>query len=237
MADKKTIKQSEEILGITFQNKSLIATALTHSSFAKRSTKIKIEDNERLEFFGDAVLKLVVSEYLYKRFPDYKEGVLTTIRSQIISDKYLAQMAKSLGIGPLIQFSYGEQNTGGSEKASNLANTFEAILGALYLDQGLESVQNFLIPLMEKELTTLLTTKSSKDKKTSLQEWLQHNKCELPTYEVIREEGPDHDKKFFIEASILLNTKRISEIGIGKNKKEAEQEAAKLLLEKLTTLP
>lgn len=226
---KEALQAVETLLGITFKNSALLETALTHSSFARRDKKVRIEDNERLEFFGDAVLKLIVSEYLFRRYPTMDEGTLTTIRSHVISDRSLAVVAQSLSLGEHMQFSYGERNTGGAIKASNLANVMEAILGAYYLDQGLPAVKDFFIPLLERELPDLLCSPLQKDHKTLLQETLQRAQHSLPSYSILEETGPDHEKEFKVEARTTIQGVTHAQSGKGKTKKDAEQSAAQAL--------
>jgi len=216
---------------LRFKNKTLLTQALTHSSYAKFKQHHGL-DNERLEFFGDAVLKLIVSEYLFNLFPNANEGRLTQIRAQIVSDKNLALLAQHIDLGDFLLFSHGEKKSGGNTKISNLANAFEALLGAYFLDSGLESVRQFFIPLLEKHSSDLLNG-NCVDNKTVLQEWLQKKKLPLPTYTVKQESGPDHQKEFLVEVAIPQkgNVKRFE--GRGKSKKEAEQMAAQKAVETL----
>ncbi len=210
-----------------FNNKDLLKVALTHSSFARHSKQPGVEDNERLEFLGDAVLKLIVSQYLFDRFGDYDEGRLTKLRAQIVSDKTLAGFAQSLNLGERILFSFGEKNSGGPARISNLANAFEAILGAIYLDKGLQEATDFLVPYIEKFGEEWV------DAKSELQELSQKKKIDLPTYRVFKEEGPDHKKQFHIEASVMIEGRTVTAFGDGPSKKEAEQLAAAHLLKKI----
>ncbi|MGE4169522.1 MAG: ribonuclease III [Candidatus Margulisiibacteriota bacterium] len=222
----------EHRLGIRFKTRALLATALTHSSYA-RQHKQPIEDNERLEFFGDAVVKLVVSEFLFKRFPQSNEGELTKKRAGMVSDKSLASLAEGLGLGRWMVFSHGEKQSGGSQKTSNLANGFEAVLGAYYLDSGLEAARAFFEPLLE----TLLTAEISADPKSELQEFQQRKHKALPRYTVVKTEGPDHQKTFHVALKLSMGKDSLSFEGQGATKKEAEQAAAKQALDHLKATP
>ncbi len=232
MLDTSEVLESFQIkAGITFQNKELLQQALTHSSFAKKSHEKGISDNERLEFFGDAVLKLVVSEYLFQEFPELSEGPLTKKRAQIISDKFLSEIATQLQLGSFLFLSYSEKQTGGAARPSILANAFEALLGAYYLDSGYEPVKLFFLrwfkACSEGDSVDL------EDYKTTLQECLQKKSLSLPSYQLLETEGPEHKKVFHIEVIVNLEKKTLRRKAKGYSKKEAEQAAAKRLLEAL----
>ena len=221
---------------LSFKNKDLLLQALTHSSFAKRKGLSKsLPYNERLEFFGDAVLKLIVSDYLFKKFPNYQEGKLTTIRAYIISDSVLAQLAQQINIGSYLRLSYGEKNSGGATRKSILANAFEAFLGAYFLDQGLETTQTFLQNLLRKNESSLQLFET-RDYKTKLQEFLQKKKEALPTYQLCKEIGKKHDVTFQVKLSIKIGSETQHATGLGRSKKEAEQDAAKTILTQLSLL-
>jgi ribonuclease-3 len=222
----KDLKQFQAQFSLYFTNTHLLQSALTHSSYAKLSTVPSASDNERLEFFGDAVLKLIVSEHIYHQFPDCDEGVLTQMRSNIISDKTLAQMAKKINLGDYIRFSHGESNAGGQQRESNLANALEAVLGAIYLDMGYDKAKTFFLPLVHEYDPMLLSENVKKDYKSILQEWAQKQKSPLPNYTVISENGPDHDKIFEIQVSVDINSITHNAIGKGHSKKLAQQDAA-----------
>ncbi len=216
--------------GICFKDRQLLITAFTHSSYARYNKKGRVQDNERLEFFGDAVLKLIVSDYLLRKFPTHSEGELTKIRAQLISDRNLAFLAEKLNIGDYLMMSYGEKNTGGDKRISNLANTMEALLGAYFLDSGLEKTQLFFTNLLVQHELELLAQDYVIDYKTSLQEYLQRRKLPLPDYRIDREEGPDHEKVFHVVVSVMVGDKPVICDGSGRSKKEAEQMAAKTTL-------
>lgn len=229
----KTLSQKsvelEKKLEIQFQNKKLLLTALTHKSYSHH--KIDQEHNERLEFLGDAVLKLIISEFLFEKYPTFQEGDLSKIRSQYVSDKYLSQLALKIELGKYILFSKNEFKTGGTTKTSNLANAFEALLGAYFLDKGFKNTKDLLLKIIEKYPEILNQENNIFDYKSRLQEFLQQHKCNLPEYIILKEEGPDHEKKFHVEVNINLHSIIYKEHGIANTKKEAEQLAAKHLLE------
>ncbi len=232
----KHIKAFEKKLGLDFIDKNLLFSALTHSSFSNyKVEKGKANNNERLEFFGDAVLKLVVSEYLYKKFFDMDEGQLTKIRAQIVSDRMLARFAKDINLGEYMFFSYGEKNTGGKQRKSNLANAIEAILGAIYLDRGIEETQNFFLRLFSGYEKEMILDGTDVNYKTTLQEILQQNKKALPVYTVLKEEGPEHAKCFSVEVEFIYKGRLIKAIGKNVTKKEAEQKAAEKALDLIRT--
>jgi ribonuclease III len=205
----------------------LLNTAFVHPSYSNEALH-QSENNERLEFLGDSVLSLIVVETLYKRFPDFDEGKLSKRKAMLVSEYVLAQIAKEWNLGNLLWVGKGEKASGGQKRISNLANLVEAILGAMFLDSGLEAVKNWFLPIFEPYLERFNEIKASKDSKTALQEYTQKKFKQVPTYKLISEDGPEHEKEFVMEVSIL-NWKAI---GRGSSKREAEREAAKLLIEK-----
>jgi|AACY02.9.fsa_nt_gi ribonuclease III, bacterial len=232
----ENIGELESRLGINFQNKEYLKLALTHSSFAKRDPNIELPDNERLEFLGDAVLKLVSSELFYEAFPDLLEGTLTKYRSFIVSDKTLALIAHHFDIGDFLLFSYGEQKSGGPNKDSNLADCVEAILGAYYLDSGLEKSRELFMFLLTSVFPNWKNMSYFHDFKSKLQEWMQHEVSMVPHYDITDEKGPDHDKLFFVEVKLTYKSKQYCGKGKGKSIKDAEQDAAKSVLTQLGVL-
>lgn len=225
-----SIEGFEQKTGLTFTNKDLIREALTHSSFAKRQSP-PVADNERLEFFGDAVLKLIISEYLYAKYPNESEGELTKKRARMVADKLLANLAQALELGEYLRLSQGEQKAGGKTRASTLANAMEAILGAIYMDQGYDAAKAFFISLLQD--VGYNDDSALHDNKTKLQEWCQQKGLALPKYQVLKSEGPDHEKTFYVEVAIKKQDSPQVAVGYGKSKKEAEQHAAKKLLSSL----
>jgi len=209
-----------------FTNKNLFDLALTHRSWVNEH-KGKRTSNERLEFLGDAVLEFIVSRELYKTFPDKEEGYLTALRSNLVNTNFLAEIAENLNLGDMIYLSKGEEETGGRTNLSLLADTVEAIIGALFIDQGLSASEEFI----NKNLLIDLEKRAKlplKDAKSLLQEYVQSRSLPTPKYKVIKEEGPDHNKKFKIE--VIVNEKSWG-TGLGKSKAIAEQEAAKSTLD------
>jgi len=228
---EKQLQDLENKLGIKFLNPSLLNQSLTHSSYAYES-KVKIPDNERLEFLGDAIIKLVISEYLYNKFPGHAEGDLTKVRAVVISDDILASVSKKLQLGEFILLGSNERRSGGKDRKSNLANSFEAVVGAIYLDEGLGKARDVLLQLLTPEIEKTSKKGYISDYKSALQEFVQKKKWGLPFYEVLKEVGPKHKKIFVIEVKIKGQGYGI---GKGPNKKDAEQAAAKVALSKLTS--
>lgn len=214
--------QLERQLGYVFNDKQLIIEALTHRSFKKPY------NNERLEFLGDAVLDLIVGEYLYNKFKDSDEGTLSKIRASLVNESGFALLAKILNLGKYIYLSLAEENNEGRTKPSLLSNAFEAIIGAIYIEGGLETARKIVIELLEKCYPTIDLQTLSRDYKTALQELTQAKYGVTPDYELIRAFGPDHKKEF--EISLTLNGKEIA-TAQGKSKKEAQQKAAKSALD------
>lgn len=211
-----------------FKNNKLFEQAFTHRSYLNES-KEKIESNERLEFLGDSILSFVVSKYLYKKYPQFKEGILTNLRSLLVNTKNLALVSKELGFGELLKLSKGEEDSKGRQNKSLLADSFEAFIGALFLDQGIDEVKKFLSEAIIPKAEYFVANKNFKDPKSLLQEKIQSKKLTSPVYKVISEEGPAHAKIFTVGAyteNNLLGT------GRGKSKQEAEEMAAKEALER-----
>lgn len=207
--------------------------ALTHSSFTYENRLCSYENYERLEYLGDAVLKLVVSEYLYERFPDYREGELTKIRAVVVSDAKLAEVAKELDLGKYIIFGASEAKSGGAKKVSNLACAFEALLGAMYLDGKIAEVRQLMQTRLETLVTEVDMSKTKDNYKAALQELTQADGGTLPIYRTVKETGPSHNRTFYVE--VLINGEMLG-YGAGKSKKEAQQSAARQALEALDAL-
>ena len=217
----------EQYLQYEFSNKDLLQKALRHSSYVNELADQNLKDNERLEFLGDAVLNLIVGHILMRRYPDMQEGELSRMRANLVNESQLAKMARSFELGAYIQLGKGEIQTLGREKNSILADTYEALAAAVYLDGGFDAAFRFIetnfLPLMDR----LYSTASNYDYKSQLQEMVQVSHGAMPDYKIIREDGPDHDKTFCVELNVL----DIKTQGTGKNKKAAEQEAARKALE------
>jgi ribonuclease III len=217
-------------LGLQFRDEALLWRALTHRSWVNEHPLETAEDNERLEFLGDAIIEMVVSEYLYKRFPDLAEGKMTRLRAGLVRRESLAAVARSVGIGELLRLGKGEEEHGGRERDTNLCGAFEAVNGALYLDQGIEAVRAFVLPRLQEHLHHILREDLDKDAKSRLQEWSQFNLNLTPSYRVAAMEGPEHARSFTIE---VLIGDLVYGVGMGSSKRHAEQEAARIALESL----
>lgn len=220
------IEKFEEILNYKFKDRNLLVQALSHSSYANEKKKSRIS-NERLEFLGDSVLSIVVSQYLFEHLTHIAEGELTKLRASLVCEKSLHIFAKQINLGDYILLGKGEENTGGRERPSILADAFEAVIAAIFLDGGLEAASKHILRFIPEDIQRLKKP-AFNDFKTILQEIVQKNPEEKVEYVLVGEEGPDHDKRFVVE--VHLNSNVIGE-GIGKSKKEAEQMAAKQALE------
>jgi len=214
----------------SFNDERLLITALTHTSFANENDIPHYDNNQRLEFLGDAVLDLIVSEELFKKFPTYPEGDLTKIRAMVVCESKLAEKAKMINLGEHLLLGKGEEATGGRSRTSVLADAFEALIGAIYLDGGYEDVRRFVHSYLIDDALKIGTEKDFRDYKTALQELVQNDYNQRLQYKVCREEGPDHAKVFYV--SVNLNGRELGR-GKGRNKKEAEQMAAKEALKHL----
>jgi ribonuclease-3 len=231
--NKRKIKDFEKSLKLDFNDKLLIQRALTHKSYPNENRRLNLKDNERLEFLGDSVLSLSVSTYIFNKFSDFPEGELAKMRAVIVSAPILAEVAKRIELGQFLFLGKGEEMTGGRERDSILADTMEAIFGALYLDQGFTAAADFILELLKIDIINVAEGNHIQDYKTMLQEVIQENGNNRPEYEVVDEEGPDHNKIFIV--AVKLNEDNLGS-GQGSSKKEAEQEAAKVALEKLNKL-
>lgn len=216
-------------IGYTFRDPGLLQEAMTHSSFANEQSGGRWQDNERLEFLGDAILGLVIAETLFDRYPDMNEGELSKFRAQLINSAMLAQLARALDIGPFLLVGRGEGRSGGRDRDNLLADALEAVFGAIYLEAGVDAVRPVILNLYSPTLSRL-TQDSPFDFKTVLQEKLQRSRRSLPSYVLITEEGPAHQKLFTVE---LRLDGQVLGSGSGRSKKEAEQAAAALALKRL----
>ncbi len=215
----------EERLGYTFENKELLIEALTHKSYKQPY------NNERLEFLGDAVLDLIVGEYLFKKFRNFDEGKLSKMRASLVNEEGFTSLANHLNLGEFIYLSNAEENNNGRSKSSLLSNAFEAVMGAMYLETGLGKVEEITITLLEHVHPDISLDSLFKDYKTSLQELTQAHYGTTPEYQLIAAHGPDHKKEF--EVAVVIDGKRYASAQ-GKSKKQAQQEAAQIALEMLS---
>ncbi len=229
---EKSIAGLEKSIGYVFLNKAYIKTALTHSSYANemKTKKIDVPYNERLEFLGDSVLSIIVSEHIFSDYRKFPEGELTKIRANVVCEKTLAKLARGINLGEFLLLGKGEELGGGRARDSILADAFEALLAAIYLDSGNEKdvVAGFLMPIIEPEITGYVSSGMVTDYKTELQQIVQQASGERLEYVLVGQSGPDHEKVFEIEAR--LNSNVIGH-GKGKSKRQAEQNAAREALE------
>jgi ribonuclease III len=228
-AKDKKFKEFQERIGIEFEDEKLLKQAFTHSSYVNEHRKKPYEDNERLEFLGDAVLELTVSQFLFKKYPMMSEGELTKLRAAVVCEPSLVSFANELSFGELVLLGKGEEMTGGRERPALLADVFEAFIGALYLDKGIETVIKFLEMVVFPKINAGAFSHVM-DYKSQLQELVQRDGAGTIEYRILQEKGPAHNREFVSRVS--LNKVELG-IGKGRSKKEAEQHAAQMALEKL----
>ena len=224
----KDFSTFEKKLGLNFKNKDLLIQAFVHRSYLNENPDFHLNHNERLEFLGDAVLELIVTEELYKKYPEKAEGEMTNWRAALVNAKMLTSVAEELGFNDFLLLSRGETKELGKARAYILANTFEALIGSIYLDSGYETTEKFIKKYLIKNLSDIIKNGSYKDSKSQFQEESQDRKGITPVYKVIREWGPDHQKNFIV--GVFLADKLVAE-GEGSSKQEAEEQAAKAGLE------
>lgn len=222
VADPSSFDALEAVLGYAFRDRAVLAQALRHASWCNEAAGPRLEDNERLEFLGDAVLDLVVGHRLMTRYPQLREGELSVTRAQVVSEAGLSELAGQLGLGQYLMLGKGEEKSGGRSKPSILANAFEAILAAVYLDGGFAAAEDMVTRVLATRIETV-EFKGFFDFKTRLQETSQARLKATPTYRVVQELGPDHDKRFVVAVTIGEDEWARA---VGKSKKEAEQMAA-----------
>ena len=224
------IKELETAIGYRFTNISLLQNALAHSSYANERWHNSLMSNERLEFLGDSVLGMLVAEHLYRTFPDRPEGELTRMRADMVCERALAQIAHQIGLGEHLMLGKGEEQGGGRNRDSILADAVESVIAACFLDGGMEAAKQFVERFV---LTRVPVTKlNNADYKTALQELVQQKKNQTIAYVLVGETGPDHDKHFTVE--LTINGQCVGQ-GVGTSKKRAEQDAARVAFEKLTS--
>jgi ribonuclease III len=225
------LKELQPRLGIQFHHELLLKQAFVHPSYTNENPNFTVADNERMEFLGDALLNMIVTEILYRDFPDLTEGKLTEIRVSLIRQEKLAEKASMLHLGDYLLLGKGERLSSGNTKQNNLANVFEALLAAIFLDQGIDAVKSFIVQNFKDDLGDIKSGKLAPNFKALLQELTQTKYKQLPQYEVVESMGPDHDRMFFIAVSL---GEVMLAIGSGRSKKIAESEAARLAYSKLT---
>ena len=209
-----------------FSDIKLLNKALTHKSYANENSE-QLQHNERLEFLGDSVLDILVSDYLVKQYSEFTEGTLSKIRAAVVNETCLARLAKNIKLGNYLLLGRGENLSGGREKASILADTFEALAGAVFCDGRFDAASNIFLPLLVEEITKTAQSWSFRDFKSDLQEYTQNKLVCIPSYKVVREIGPDHAKKFEV---VVIIKNEVEGKGFGRSKKEAEQAAAKMAM-------
>jgi ribonuclease-3 len=224
------IAQLEKTLGVTFKQLLLLEQALVHSSYINENPTLDIRHNERLEFLGDAVLDFIVADKLHREFPDLAEGEMTKARATLVRRETLAHIADDIKLGDFLYMGKGEEASGGRTKIPNLAGALEAVIAAIYLDQGIDTVKAVVNKLLAEEWVKLTSRGADVEYKSRLQEFTQSNFKSAPVYQLVSETGPDHDKVFVVE--VIVNGKMLGS-GTGKSKKIAETEAARLALKTL----
>ncbi len=210
-------------LGLRFNNDALLLHALTHSSYVNEHSSEDIEDNERLEFLGDAVLDFLTAETLYKRYPDMDEGAMTRMRSALVRTESLAQVARDVGVRESMRIGKGEDINGGRERDVVLCQVFEAVIGAIYLDHGLEAVKSFIAPRLEALEAEVMDEAINKDTRSQFQEWSQAKFGLTPEFEIVSESGPAHERLYIVEATI---GPKVVIAGTGQSKQAASHDAA-----------
>lgn len=226
----ENLSELESIIGYTFKNKQNLVLALTHSSFANESKNERIKSNERLEFLGDAVLNIIISENIFMEHSGLSEGEMTKARSNIVCEPSLAKYANDIGIGKYLLLGKGEELTGGRTRVSILSDAFEALIGSIYIDGGIAEAKRFVYEKMKELIEGSINGIVFMDYKTQLQEIVQKNSDQKISYEIVEEKGPDHNKLFVIQVKVA---DKVMGLGKGRSKKEAEQNAAKSALEKV----
>ncbi|MEI6022451.1 MAG: ribonuclease III [bacterium] len=225
----KDISPFEEKIGVVFSDKALLERAFTHRSYINENPRSGLEHNERLEFLGDAVVELVVTDYLFAEYPTHNEGELTAYRSALVNAVIMGRVAEALGMNEFLLLSKGEKKDTGRARQTILANTYESFVGALYLDQGYDIAKDFILKTLSPELAEIISKKAWKDPKSRIQEEAQERVGLTPNYQVLSENGPDHDKYFTI--GIFFGDTKIAE-GKGRSKQEGQQAAAEAALVK-----
>ncbi|MDP2727205.1 MAG: ribonuclease III [Dehalococcoidia bacterium] len=230
--DMTSLEGIKRRLGVTPASEGLLKQALVHRSYLNENPHSPLASNERLEFIGDSVLGLVVTEELFRRYPEEPEGELTHLRASLVRGATLARWAQELGLGEQLLMAKGEEASGGRQRPANLANVMEAVLGAVYLDHGLEAVRGIVLPLLEEEVAEHWPKSLEKDPKSSLQELTQANWQMTPNYRTVDIEGPEHHRRFTVEVMV---GERVLGQGAGASKRQAQQAAARVALEALSS--
>ena len=218
-----TLRQFQDVLGFRFNDRALLQRALTHSSYINENPNDALEDNERLEFLGDVVLDFVTSVMLYNRYPEMPEGRMTSMRAALVRTETLARLASYLGVGDVLRLGKGEEEHGGRNRPANLCDALEALVGAIYLDQGTKAVEKVIEPHFTPAADAILSRNLDRDAKSQFQEWSQAVMGHTPRYNTVRAEGPDHNKRFTVQVTV---DKQVYGEGLGRSKQNAAQRAA-----------
>lgn len=226
----ESLEELQRNSGFHFNNMNILVEAFVHRSYLNENPGSPLHSNERLEFLGDSIIGFVIAEKLFRELPQLSEGEMTRLRSQIVSQEGLSALARQIDLGKYLLLSRGEGISGGRDRDSNLARTFESLMGAIYLDQGLPAVKDFLNRMVMSQDVVALMTSETFDYKSKLQEYTQAKYQVTPVYETVEEEGPPHDRNFLV---IVKAGEKVIGEGKGKSKKKAEEEAAKYALEKM----
>ncbi len=225
--EQSDFKKLEDLIGVTFQDVGVLRESCTHRSYLNENRECTWAHNERLEFLGDAVLELAITDYLFKKYPDRPEGELTSFRAALVNTNMLSEVASGIGLGDFVLLSKGEARDTGKARQYILANTFEAVIGAIYLDQGYEKAEGFIGRMLFSRIDEIVEKGLWKDSKSRFQELSQEHESITPSYKVVAEDGPDHDKEFTV--GVFLQDKEVAR-GMGRSKQEAEQMAAQAAL-------
>jgi ribonuclease-3 len=228
MTKETDIRKLEEKIGVTFDDKDTLKQSVTHRSYLNENPNEELHHNERLEFLGDAVLELVTTDYLFQNHPNRPEGELTAIRAALVNTDSIATSGREVGLNPHLRLSKGERQDTGRGREFILANTYEAVIGAIYVDQGYDMAKQFIASTLLTRAETIIESQSWRDPKSIFQEKAQEHVSITPEYKTIKADGPDHDKVFTV--GVFLEAQKVAE-GKGKSKQEAESEAAKQALD------
>lgn len=227
------INELEKVIGYTYKDKKNLMLAMTHSSFANENRDVVLESNERLEFLGDAVLNIVISERIYKSCSDLAEGEMTKARANIVCESTLVICSNNIDIGKYLLLGKGEELTGGRTRVSILSDAFEAVIGSIYIDGGFKEAKSFILRNMNKIIEDSISGAMFMDYKTQLQEEVQKKVNQKIAYEIIDEKGPDHSKTFITQVKV---EDKVMGVGEGKSKKESEQNAARVALKRVSNM-
>jgi ribonuclease-3 len=231
---EKHFKELQERLGVEFNDVSLLVRAATHRSYINEHPEAVGNDNERLEFLGDAVLDFIAGDWLYHRFPEWREGRLTRLRAALVRTQALASFAIQCGLDRGLLLGRGEEKSGGRSRPSNLCGAFEAFIGAFYIDQGIEAVRDYVEPYFEPVIARILKQQTEKDPRSRLQEWTQAELGTTPRYHTVETIGPEHDKKFKVEVTV---GKQVKGKGLGRRKRSAARAAAANAIQSMNLPP